>query len=532
MPLIPLKNWKTPRRVAQSTNHQVAALLAPTSGLNLRDPFLTLKPQDALVLNNFIARPQGCETRGGYKKHSVGLGGKVATLLGYEAQDPTESKLFAAVEDKFFDVTEAEEDPDPIVADTGSADGYWSSIMFNGPTRNFLCCTNKTGGYWTYDTVDGWVDRTADLTGFSGAPGCIAAWKNRLFFIDQGTAKAYYLPVNSIQGAASELDLGPLLKHGGSLVAVTNWTLNAGIDIDDYIVFFGSEGDVIVYQGTDPDDISTFALKGVWYLGRPMAGDRFFTEYGGELFVMSELGMVPLSKMVNGLVADTYSVMTSKIQPALTVQTAKYIDAIGWEVGISATNDLVIIQTPQGADGTYLQWVMFIQTGAWSTFTGMPMTTWVVYNGQLYFGDENGNVCKGLYKDKDGVEFNETGGDLPLCSLQGGFNDFGVPANLKIFSMVRPIFISSTAPAVSLQINIDYMQNKVYAQPVFFDVDASFWDEAVWNEATWSGDAQSYSAWAGVQGMGYYGSLRMAVRGKQGTSYASSNVMYQVGGVM
>lgn len=512
--------------------HQVATLLAPTSGLNLRDPFLTLKPQDGLVVNNFIAKPQGCETRGGYQKYVTGLGGKVSTLLAYEAQDPTESKLFAAVGNQFFDVTVDSESPSPIVSDNNSEDGYWSSIMFNGPTRNFLCCTNATGGYWTYDSVDGWVDRTASLTGFSGSPGCIGAWKNRLFFTDQGTAKAYYLPVNSISGAASELDLGPLLKHGGSLAALTNWTLNAGIDIDDYLVFFGTQGDVAVYQGTDPDDIATFALKGIWYLGQPPAGDRFYHEYGGELFVMSDLGLVPLSKMVNGMVADTYSVMSSRIQPALSAQTNKSIDQIGWETGVSATNDLLIIQTPQLEDGTYLQWVMFIQTGAWSTFTGMPMTTWVIYNGQMYFGDADGNVCLGLYRSRDGVEYSGTGGEFPLCSLQGGFNDFGSSANLKIFDMARPIFLATAPPAVSLQINIDYAQNKIYAQPTFYDSDASFWDEAIWNQAVWAGIPESYSVWTGVQGMGYYGSLRMAVRGQQGTSYISANVMFKTGGVM
>ena len=337
--------------------------MAPTNGLNLRDPYLLLKPEDALTLNNFIARPQGCETRAGYWKHATGLGGSVNTLMGYAAQDPDDNKLFAAVGEDIFDVTNTVENPSPMQSSTGSDDGYWSSIMFSGPTLNYLCCTSPSGGYWTYDSTNGWHNRTPHVNSFSGNFGPIAAWKNRLFMIADGTAKCYYLDVNAIQGPAHELDLGPLMKHGGYLAGVVNWTMNAGIDIDDYLVFFGSQGDVIVYSGTDPDSPNTFALKGIWYMARPPLGDRFFHEYGGELFVLSEIGLIPLTKMVNGEVANTYNIISARIQPQLSPQLTIYLETICWEIGLSDNNDLLIIKPP-AMSGVYQQWVMNIQTGA------------------------------------------------------------------------------------------------------------------------------------------------------------------------
>lgn len=531
MPLIPVKPNRSPRKAAQSASTQVATLMAPTAGLNLRDPFLTLKPQDALVLNNFIARPQGCETRAGYRNHVTGLGGSVATLMSYMGLSPLDNKLFAAVGDKIFDVTDSAESPTPIVADSNSADGVWSYIMFSGPTQNYLCCTSPSGGYWTYDSLNGWVDRTANLTGFSGNPGAIAAWKNRLFITANETNKVYFLPVNSIQGAASEFDFGPLMKHGGSVVAITNWTLNAGIDIDDYFVVFGSMGDVLVYQGTDPADIATFAIKGIWYAGRPPKGNRFYHEYGGELFVLTELGLLPLSKMVNGLVADSYNVMSSRIQPALSAQFTTLINTPFWEVGLADSNDLLVIKVPKSTT-VYSQWVMNIATGAWSTFTGLPINTWITYNGVMYIGDDDGNVHTALVGDKDGVAIDGTGGEGIRCIAQGGFNTFGLSANLKLFDMARPIFISSFPPAVAVQMNIDYLQNNIYANLSFVDSDEAFWDTAHWNDAEWVSGTDTYAAWAGLQGMGYYGSLRLAVQGKAGTSYISANVMYRPGGVM
>ena len=531
MPLVPLAPYKTPRKVAQSRNNEVSAFLAPTNGLNLRDPYLTLAPEDALSLNNFIARPQGCETRAGFRRHVTGLGAEVGSLLPYLAQNPGQNKIFAAVDNKFFDVTDAATSPSATVSNNGSTDAYWSSIMFSGATLNYLCCTNESGGYWTYDSTNGWVNRTAAVTGFGGGFGPIAAWKNRLFIISNKTAKCYYLGVNAIQGAATELDLGPLMKHGGHLVAAVNWTMNAGIDIDDYLVFFGSQGDVIVFAGTDPDDPATFALKGIWYMARPPVGDRFFHEYGGELFVLSEIGLIPLTKMVNGEVANTYNIMSSRIQPALSPQLTAYIDTPGWEIGLSDNNDLLIVKPPLIGD-VYQQWVMNIQTGAWSTFTGMTMNTWVTYNGQLWFGTSDGKVCLGLKGDKDDANANGSGGTEIMATLQGGFNDFGTPANLKIFSLVKPIFLAEMNPSVAVQINIDYAQNPIYAN-LTYGLDGTYlWDSSYWDNALWFGGEKNFASWAGVQGLGYYGSLKMAVVGKAGTKYVSSALVFQTGGVM
>lgn len=530
MPLIPPKNHRAPRKAAQAANAFASALLAPTAGLNYRDPFITLGPKDAVVLDNFIARPTGCVLREGYKKHVTGLGGVVGSFMGYMAQSALDNKLFATVDADIFDVTDSADAP-TAVETTSSTDGIWSSIMFSAPTQNYLCCTSPSGGYWTYDEAGGWVDRLSTLTGFSGNPGCIASWKNRIFIVAAGTNKAYYMAVNAIQGAVTEFDFGPLMKHGGHVVGIVNWTMDAGLSIDDYFVVFGSQGDILIYQGTDPDDPATFALKGIWYMGRPPVGDRFWCEYGGELFVLTELGLLPLSKMVNGEIANSYNVISAKIQPVLSPMLTRLLDDPTWEVRLAENNDILVIAPPR-ENQQYRQYVMYIQTGAWSTFSNMPIHSMTTYNGQMYFGDEDGNVYLGLYGDADNVERDGTGGDDVTGQVQGGFNDFGAPANLKLFNMARPIFIGSQAPAVKAQLNIEYTFNPIYASLSYDNVASSEWDDGKWDEASWTGEMSTFAAWVGLQGMGYYGSLRVAVKGKPGTTYVSSTIMYQPGGVM
>jgi hypothetical protein len=235
--------------------------------------------------------------------------------------------------------------------------------------------------------------------------------------------------------------------------------------------------------------------------------------------------------MVNGLVADTYSVMSSKISPVLNPLVSRLIDDAHWEVVLLENSDLLMIKPPRDSS-IYSQYVMFIQTGAWSTFSDMPLNTIVTHNGQMYFGDVDGNVQIGLSVARDGMNIDATSGNPVSGQVQGGFNAFGAPANYKLFSMARPILVGPSAPSVSAQLNIEYSFNPIYSSPAFADKSSSKWDTGIWDEATWTGATNTYAAWVGVQNMGYYGSLRVAVKGAPGTTYVSSTLMYQVGGVM
>jgi hypothetical protein len=71
----------------------------------------------------------------------------------------------------------------------------------------------------------------------------------------------WYLPVNSISGAANPLDFGAIARNGGYMQAMGTWTLDAGQGADDYAVFVTSMGEVIVYNGTDPTEPSNMGIK-------------------------------------------------------------------------------------------------------------------------------------------------------------------------------------------------------------------------------------------------------------------------------
>lgn len=530
MPLQPLAAFQTPRRAAATQTAQLMQIPAPVGGLNLRDPISAMAPTDAVVLDNMVPRQTGVEIRNGYQIHVSGVGYPVKSIFGYNAPNPTNNKLFAAANGKIYDVTSGT--PTVAVATSNSSEDYWSTTQFSTGADTFLLCVSPGAGYWTYSTSSGWINRTP-----SGLPTTtlrtVAVWKQRVFFTAVNDANIYYFHnVNVVDGATSPFTMGSLLRNGGSVAGLINWTLDAGVGIDDHLVVVGSQGDVAVWQGTDPQSANTFALKGVWYCGPVPKYGRFFTSFGGDVMLLSDLGLVPLSKLVNGQFVEVSPGPAQKVQSVLSPLVSQLINTPTWDIFIVPSSEVMVIKVPEQTVDGYRQFVMNVNTAAWCTFSGLPMHCTTLLNGILYFGTEDGTICKGLFGEKDGVLADGTGGNLVEGDVQTSFSAFDSPGQLKRFGLARPIFIAPEAPSVKLRVNTQYSFTGVEGSPSFTTTAEALWGSATWNSAVWVGSTNTYQAWVGATGLGYYGSIRMKVRGPAKTIFTSSHLLVDVGGIM
>lgn len=528
MPLVPLAPYKTPRRAAAAQTTQVFTIPATVGGLNYRDPISAMAPTDALVLENFIPKQTGVELRKGWKYHTSSIALNIKSVFSYNAPNPANNKVFAAAGGNIYDVTTST--PSLVQSGTGSLNDVWSVTQFANGADVFLLAVSSGAGYWTYDTSNGWVQQT--VTNLPASLIEVTVWKNRVWFVPENDSEVYYLDsVDAITGTASAFEMGSLLRNGGYVRGLINWTLDAGVGLDDYLVVVGSQGDVGVWQGTDPTDPQKFGLKGMWYVGPVPKYGRFYTGYGGDVMLLSELGLVPVSRLVNGQFSEVQPGPSQKVQSVLSPLISKLKDEASWDIFIVPSSDVLIINLPEDA-GVYTQFAMNVNTGAWCTFAGIPMACCTLLNGQLYFGTEDGRVAKGLFGNSDGVETNGTGGNPIEGDVQTAFSSFGTPAQLKKFGLARPIFIAPTAPSVKLQINTQYTFVNVGGSPSFTTTSAGIWNSNLWNNTVWAGSTNSYQAWVGTTGLGYYASLRMKVRGLPGTIFTSSHMMTEPGGVM
>lgn len=534
MPLVPLKPKKTPLLAAAGQTSQLFNNPPPTGGLNLRDPISEMSNLDAIVLDNLIPRQQGVELRKGSRVHSDAIEGvgSFKSVFGYNAG--TNSKLFAAADGDIYDVTDGAA-PVLAVSGTGSTTDLWWTVQFSTTSGSYLLAVSPNAGYWTYDPVGGWVNRTSLTVGLPTNVRTVSVWKQRIWFTAENSGDVHYMRnINAIQGHADSFPMGSVLRNGGYISALFNWTIDSGFSVDDFLVAVGTEGDIGVWSGTDPSNAAEFGLKGVWYIGPVPKYGVYFTPFGGDVMVLSVQGLIPMSKLVAGQYneAAANTMPASKVQPVLAPMIAALKDAESWNVLLIPKESIIIIQMPADTSGIYRQFVMNTITGAWCTFSNMTIVDATLFAGDLYYCNTSGQVVKGLFGKYDNADIDGLNGSAIEGDVQCSFNNYGTPAQLKKFQMARPIFLSETAPSVKVQLNTQYALSNVSGSPTFTDFDVGVWDSTNWNQAHFAGAINTYQAWVGVSGLGYYGSIRMKVKGLPGTVFTSMHVMSELGGVM
>ena len=351
-------------------------------------------------------------------------------------------------------------------------------------------------------------------------------FKNRLWFTQKDTLKAWYLDVNSIGGAANALDLSGIARNGGYLQAMGTWTIDAGQGVDDYAVFVTNMGEIIVYNGTDPTSATTWALKGVWQLGQTF-NRRCFFKYAGDLLLLTQDGLVPLASALQSSRLDPRVNITDKIYQAVSTAASSYYDNYGWQVNYYASQNMLILNVPI-SDGIQ-QYVMHTITKSWANFTNINANCWEVHGkADIFFG---GNGFVGRFWDTT----SDSGSNIN-ASIQQAYSYFDTRATLKRFTMARPIFISDNGlPTVLVGISTDFNPVLPTGTVTYNPLTpyGSKWDVAVWDTGTWSGGNNIQKQWQGVTGIGFSGGVSMSIA-SQGVDlhWASTDIVFETGGVL
>ena len=511
---------------------QATSLMPPVKGLNLASPAIAIDAQEALWLENVLPQQSSGELRGGWKEWVTGIPGSIQSIVQFAAKLPADNKVFACTDrGEIYDATNTTDKPERL-AETQQANGEWDYTNTSGLEDNFMCLVSPAGGYWTYSVGDGFKKREITGAGLGKRFSAVFNFKDRIWFIEEFSCNIYYLGVGAIWGDAKVFDLSSVINEGGYIAYGSNWTYNAGKDINDYLVMVTTRGEVVVYSGVNPDDATTFALTGVWYVGPIPYGNQCFTQYGGELFIMCSMGVVPVSKLVNGGVANEYQVSSYKINPVLNDAFNETKGKFGWAMDMIYNQQFLLLQLPVSNTNTYKFYIMNSSTGAWGTITGMPMNCAAQVNNQVYFGTGDGRVCLGFIGNTDGAKLDGTPGRPIIGRYIGGFSAFGNASYLKTFQLARPVFIGDVAPSVGAEMLTKYpfdipaMQGSASVNP------GGKFDASNFNECVWAGGGNTYSGWCGLNGVGYYGAMSISFSGDAGTQYITTNVTLTVGGVM
>jgi hypothetical protein len=503
------------RRVSSQTSIQ-----APTGGLNARDPLADMKETEAVVMDNYFPTPSSVVSRNGKTPYSTGISGSVETLAVY-ASGATK-KLFGFVSGKVYDCTTA--GAVGAAAVTGLGNSRFQTINFGTAGGFFLLCVNGidkmrvyTGSTWYADGT------TTTVTGVNTA-NCIHInnFKNRVWLIEKNSFNAWYLPVSSIGGAASALDLSGLFKMGGYLMAMANWTIDNAAGIDDYAAFISSEGEVVLYKGTDPTSAATWAMVGSFRMGAPI-GRRCFMKAAADVLVLTTDGAFPLSKSLLTDRSQLNLAATDKISDLINADAIAYKGNFGWQAIVHPIGNKVIINVPTVEDSTSIQYVMNTTHGAWCRFTGWNALCWETMGNSLFFGGNNG-----VWQADTGLS--DDGADI-VGVVQQAFSYFGSKGTQKAFKMARPILTSEGSIVPAVLMNVDFESRRTQLTSYTTGSAGAEWDVGTWDVSDWTMSDILSKKWQGISGVGFSGGLRLSTSlSNLSCSWVSTDFIYEVGG--
>jgi hypothetical protein len=481
-----------------------------------------MDPLDAVTLTNFWPGTNSVILRNGYTKHATGLPAQVQTLMAYSSG--TSNKLFAVSDGKIYDATSSGAVGAAAVSSLTNSKFQYTNITT--PAASYLMAVNGADKLRTFDGTNWHKDGDGapyDITNVDTATiANITLFKNRIWLTTNDTLKAWYLPVNSIGGAAVALDMTSIFQLGGYIMAGMTWTLDAGYGVDDYLVFITSNGEALVWRLTDPTTPTGISQIGLYKIGAPI-GRRCYTKFGGDLLVITQDGVVPMSGSLQSSRLDPRVSITNKIQYAMSAAISTYGANFGWCLLYYPKENQLLMNVPITV-GTQQQYVMNNITKSWCNFTGWAANCWELHVDNPYFGGNGfvGLAWNGNVDDTSNIEG---------FGLQS-FQSYGT-ALQKQCKMIRYHLQSNGTPAVFGNVNVDYNLADESAQLNFSTSAYGLWDTGLWDSAIWGAGLVPTADWQGATNIGYTFAplIKTATQGIQ-LQWVATDLVFEGGGVL
>lgn len=504
---------------------------APVKGVDARSSVAEMDSRNCFFAYNILPAEFGCEVRPGFREwqisieNTTGLG--VKTLMPFDG--PTASKLFAATNEGIWDVTTDGGTPSrkaTFTADTTANSGHGVSLTVINSAVETMFYADSLNGLWEYTpSTNTWAAKT-NITGVAETDICfIMKHKQRIWLIEKDQASAWYLGIDAVSGAATEFFFGNKFPHGGTLKALVNWSVDGGNGVDDMLVAISSSGDVVVYQGSDPGTLESASSAGGWsvvgtyFIGAVPAGRRCFSEYSGQLYLLSSFGFISMSDLLRGvdITSQAAQSLAYPIASILRKAIAASPNSLGWEPVFLPQLGTLLIAAPQTSEGVYLQYAMNLSVQGWGFWRGVPIDCVAEWNNKVYIGTSDNRVFV-LENTRDYVLL-DTGdpdylGSPVTFSLLTAYSDAGSPARYKMPAFVRPNFQNIIPAALATRVFFDYeVGEQIFSIGAATPSDLALWDTALWDQGLWAGDTLTpQSPVQGSSGMGRV--MAIALRGE------------------
>lgn len=428
----------------------------PVGGWNTKDPLSAMDPLFAPEIVNFFPNAGTVDLRNGSIIFATGVGAAEVRDV-YEFIDSVGSHYLVATgnDAKAYEIT-----PGGVGTNITAAATPFPARNHFATYRGRMWIKSSNASHDVYYWTGSGNVTAAAFTGPSGddkALGCIAPYKNRLYFAGN-SASIWYSDYNAVTGVLTEFDLAPIFENGGKLAYISSFSPTAANTQQQYFLAISTGGDAVLYQGDYPGS-STWSLASRYYIGAPIGQFAFF-KYYNDILVITPSGLVSMLNVVQGAVGDDrflsnniQSVYRDLMEDVLTAQVGNLVSGSFYPLGNSILISIYI------TTGTFYQLVMNTTNKAWTLYKGLNGVCFVVFNNKLYFGCDGGDgglVYKADtgYYDED--ESNPGSVKAREIKLRHAFNPMGNPTVRKQFTSVTPTLYQSEGLDLTINADIDY----------------------------------------------------------------------------
>jgi len=433
-----------------------------------------------------------------------------------------------------------------VTGGTSGATATVTRVVDNG-TAGYLYVGEVTGGPF----VDG-ETLTGDIAGSAAVDGVIfpmfeaitgvdtsdltAVWayNDRLFFAQKNELIAWYLPIAQIGGAANPLRLGGVFGQGGELSFGSSWSGSATGQggLSEQCAFVTTEGEVAIYQGTNPSSASEWAKVGLYKVGRPLGKNAHF-RVGGDLITATDIGLIGLSMaMQRDIAALAPSALSFGIDPDWRQEVEARI-GLDWHCLVWTEGQMVAVAVPPMVDHSDRWFVANALTGGWSEFTGWKAYSMAVHKNRLFFGSDGRVVEAGITGMDEGQPYSGH-----VISL---FDAINSPASIKVPRLAKATLREPYESAPEVTVQFDFTEALPIPSPsaiVAFGNDG-VWGDSDWDDADWSSSSLEtfiHGEWVSVGGTGYHMAPSLSVASGLATPLDTElvrwEVMFAVAGVV
>ena len=494
---------------------------APTGGLNAVNSLAAMPPTDCIVMDNWLPQPSYVSMRNGYTLGATGFPGWVETILCYSG---TSEKIFGISGTAVYDGTAA--GPVGAAVVTGLTNARWEYVNVATAGGQFLYAANATDAPLLYDGTN-WTKITGSsspaITGVTTTTlRNPVVWKNRVWFVQDNTLNAWYLPTASIGGAASQFPLTAIFRKGGTLRAIITASLTDGSTFDQYIAFLTTEGELALYTGVDPAQAGLFILQGMYDIGKPV-GRRCWFKYGEDAIIICSDGFVSLSKLISIGRINSTEAISYKILNLVNNDVAAYGNNFGWQGALHPLGNKVLINVPQNENNTQYQYVMNTITNSWCRFTNWNFTTLEVQANTLYGGGNTYIAIADTGHDDNGEDI--------IALMKTAFSYLGTSTQ-KFITMCRPLIQTDGVLNVSLNINMDFSDTPPMNQGTYISSAGPPWDTSPWDTTAWGSGLTTSTYWKTVYGEGFAAALYIGATAQDMTvNLQAIDYVWETGGI-